>query len=64
MFNIQRYTSDKQAEWDAFIAQSKNGTFLMQRGYMDYHSDRFVDCSLMFYLKEKLYATRSIRTKD
>lgn len=56
MFNIQRYTSDKQAEWDAFIAQSKNGTFLMQRGYMDYHSDRFVDCSLMFYLKEKLYA--------
>lgn len=56
MFNIFRYTSDKQSAWDAFIAKSKNGTFLMYRGYMDYHSDRFVDCSLMFYLKEKLYA--------
>ena len=56
MFDIYRYTPEKQAEWDAFIAQSKNGTFLMFRGYMDYHSDRFTDCSLMFYLKGKLYA--------
>ncbi|MBO4674331.1 MAG: GNAT family N-acetyltransferase [Bacteroidaceae bacterium] len=56
MFTIYRYSSDKQSAWDAFIAKSKNGTFLMYRGYMDYHSDRFVDCSLMFYLKEKLYA--------
>ncbi|MBR1667675.1 MAG: GNAT family N-acetyltransferase [Bacteroidaceae bacterium] len=56
MFEIIRYTSEKQAEWDAFIAQSKNGTFLMYRGYMDYHSDRFADCSLMFYLKGQLYA--------
>lgn len=56
MFDIFRYTPDKQAEWDAFIAKSKNGTFLMYRGYMEYHSDRFTDCSLMFYLKEKLYA--------
>ena len=56
MFDIFRYTPAKQAEWDAFIAKSKNGTFLMCRGYMDYHSDRFADCSLMFYLKGKLYA--------
>ena len=56
MFDIYRYTADRQAEWDAFIAQSKNGTFLFNRAYMDYHADRFKDCSLMFYLKEKLYA--------
>lgn len=56
MFDIVRYTADRQAEWDAFINQSKNGTFLLKRGYMDYHMSRFADCSLMFYLKNQLYA--------
>ena len=49
MFEICRYTPEKQAEWDAFIAKSKNGTFLLDRHFMDYHSDRFTDCSLMVY---------------
>lgn len=56
MFDIIRYTADRQEEWDAFITHSKNGTFLFMRGYMDYHADRFMDCSLMFYFKERLYA--------
>ena len=56
MFDIYRYTADKQTEWDAYVARSKNGTFLFRRGYMEYHSDRFADCSLMFYLRGKLYA--------
>ena len=33
--------------WDEFVRLSRNGTFLHQRGYMDYHSDRFKDCSLI-----------------
>lgn len=33
--------------WDEFVKLSRNGTFLHQRGYMDYHSDRFKDCSLI-----------------
>ena len=49
MFEIVRYTPDKADEWNQFVAQSKNGTFLFDRGYMDYHSDRFRDYSLMFY---------------
>ena len=56
MFDIVRYTSDKASEWNQFVARSKNGTFLFDRGYMDYHSDRFQDYSLMFYRKGKLYA--------
>ena len=36
-----------QAQWDEFARQSRNGTFLHQRGYMDYHSDRFEDSSLI-----------------
>ena len=36
-----------QREWDEFAHQSRNATFLLQRGYMDYHSDRFSDFSLV-----------------
>lgn len=55
MFEIIRYTAEKAAEWNQFVAQSKNGTFLFDRQYMDYHSDRFEDNSLMFYLEGRLY---------
>ena len=44
------------ARWDEFIRTSRNGTFLHQRGYMDYHSDRFTDCSLMALHDGKLCA--------
>lgn len=53
---IVRYTSDRESEWDAFVRTSRNATFLHQRGYMDYHAHRFVDCSLMFYRQGKLVA--------
>ncbi|MCH5307119.1 MAG: GNAT family N-acetyltransferase [Prevotella sp.] len=56
MFEIVRYTPSKAAEWDKFVAQSKNGTFLFNRAYMDYHHDRFEDFSLMVYRKNRLYA--------
>ena len=57
MISICRYTQNKQTEWDDFVKVSKNGTFLFLRAYMDYHSDRFHDHSLMFYNeKNKLIA--------
>ncbi|MBQ6203518.1 MAG: GNAT family N-acetyltransferase [Prevotella sp.] len=56
MFEIRRYTAEKESEWNMFVARSKNGTFLFNRGYMDYHSNRFNDHSLMFYLDGRLYA--------
>lgn len=46
---IIRYSAERRTEWDNFVEGSKNGTFLFLRGYMDYHSDRFADHSLMFY---------------
>ena len=45
---IERYTPACKAEWDAFVDASKNSTFLLRRDYMDYHSDRFADHSLVF----------------
>lgn len=56
MFEIRRYTAERADEWNAFVAASKNGTFLFDRRYMDYHGDRFEDCSLMVYFKSRLYA--------
>lgn len=44
---VRPYTVDSQARWDAFVRESKNGTFLFQRAYMDYHGDRFHDHSLL-----------------
>ncbi len=56
MVDIVRYTADKKAEWDAFVEDSKNGTFLFLRDYMEYHADRFEDHSLMYYKDGRLLA--------
>lgn len=47
--SIVRYSSTKSREWDRFVEESVNGTFLLKRPYMDYHSERFTDHSLMAY---------------
>ena len=49
MITTERYTADKLEEWNGFVALAKNGTFLIDRRFMDYHSDRFADFSIMFY---------------
>ena len=47
MIEIVKYEPLMAHRWDEFARLSRNGTFLHQRGYMDYHSDRFEDCSLV-----------------
>lgn len=64
MFEIKRYTGADAAEWNAFVATSKNGTFLFDRGYMDYHADRFTDFSLMIYRDGQLYALLPANVAD
>ena len=56
MYEIVRYDPSRSAEWDRFVLQSKNGTFLFLRNYMDYHADRFTDCSLLVYKNSRLTA--------
>ena len=54
---VKRYNDLSKSEWDEFVRHSKNSHFMFYRDYMDYHSDRFVDSSLMFYdKKERLIA--------
>jgi hypothetical protein len=47
MISIRQYSPADAPLWNEFIAKSKNGTFLFDRRYMDYHSDRFADSSLI-----------------
>ncbi|MDE6717207.1 MAG: GNAT family N-acetyltransferase [Muribaculaceae bacterium] len=42
---IRRYCPEDREEWNGFVKESRNATFLFDRGYMDYHSSRFQDCS-------------------
>jgi hypothetical protein len=56
MFEIKKYNDADKEAWNAFVDQSRNATFLLNRSYMDYHSDRFHDHSLMVFHNNKLYA--------
>lgn len=64
MMTICRYTPDKAALWDEFVGRSRQGTFLFERAYMDYHQDRFADHSLMVYRKTRLFALLPANATD
>lgn len=64
MINIKRYNSELKKEWDEFVQNSKNATFLIKRDFMDYHSDRFADHSLLFYDENKLIGLLPANIKD
>jgi hypothetical protein len=48
VIEVVRYSPAHKEVWDRFVASAKNSVFLFARDYMDYHSDRFVDHSLLF----------------
>ncbi|MBA9075497.1 GNAT family N-acetyltransferase [Rufibacter quisquiliarum] len=54
--DVIKYTSAYENEWDAFVQRAKNGHFMFQRRYMEYHSSRFQDESLLFFQKNRLVA--------
>jgi len=65
MINSRRYTASDASLWDAFVRKSRNGTFLFERAYMDYHSDRFTDHSLLFVDdKERIVALLPANEKE
>lgn len=52
-WKIRRYEKSDREMWNSMVDESRNGTFLFRREYMDYHSDRFVDCSWIAYKGRK-----------
>ncbi len=54
MIEILVYEERLKKQWDTFVSESAKSTFLFHRGFIEYHSDRFKDHSLLFYSKGKL----------
>lgn len=56
MISIVRYTEAYKEQWNRFNASCKNSLFMFDRGFMDYHKDRFADHSLLFFEDGELIA--------
>ncbi len=46
---IRKYKPEDYSIWNTFVAKAKNATFLFHRDFMEYHSNRFEDFSLLFF---------------
>lgn len=64
MITIKPYLSENKAIWNEFIENSKNGIFMFNRNFMEYHSDRFIDNSLMFFDNDNLIAVLPMNIRD
>ena len=53
---VKPYSADNRDLWNGFVKSAKNGLFMFDREFMEYHADRFVDASLMFYGDDELIA--------
>ena len=56
MYSLSLYNSSLKSQWDNFINESKNGTFLFCRDFIEYHKNRFNDYSILFYKGDSLIA--------
>ena len=62
---IIKYTVNQKNNWNEFVRNSKNSHFFFLRDYMEYHSDRFEDFSLMIFDEtEKLIAILPANIKE
>ena len=52
--NVAVYKPEYKQLWDNFVFGAKNGVFLFYRDYMEYHSSRFIDHSLLFFKDGRL----------
>jgi hypothetical protein len=48
-YTVRKYQSSDYPLWNEFVANAKNATFLFHRDFMEYHSDRFEDFSLLVF---------------
>lgn len=55
-YEIKKYSVEYKDNWNEFVSNSINGTFLFNRDYMDYHADRFKDHSIIISANGKIVA--------
>ena len=56
MHTLIPYDTTRRSLWDQAVIRARNSHFMFQRGYMEYHADRFPDCSYMLMRGKKLVA--------
>lgn len=62
--SVQPYQSTDLEKWNAFIRQADNSTFLFERNFMEYHCDRFTDCSVLLYEENNLIGVFPANRKE
>lgn len=50
---VIRYSQEFAADWQQVLTTAKNGIFQFDRGFIEYHADRFVDMSAIAYMNER-----------
>ncbi len=63
-YTVRLYQENDYEDWNAFIGQAKNATFLFHRDFMEYHKDRFQDYSLIVLDGEKWVAALPANVVD
>ncbi|GIM52674.1 hypothetical protein CAPN004_17040 [Capnocytophaga cynodegmi] len=64
MIKIEKYNSSLSNKWNNFVREAKNGLFFFERDFMDYHSDRFTDHSLLIFKGDTILAILPANEKD
>lgn len=49
MYKVLKYSEKNKSQWNRFLDTAKNSSFLFDRDFMEYHSDRFIDHSVIVY---------------
>lgn len=61
---VIKYDISWRQKWNDFIDNSKNGSFLFKRDFLEYHADRFKDFSLIVIDDKKIIALLPANIKD
>ncbi|MGZ3932059.1 MAG: GNAT family N-acetyltransferase [Bacteroidia bacterium] len=64
MIEIVPYSPELKEKWNAFLKTADNGNFLFDRNFMEYHSHRFTDASVMLFEESLLVAIFPANKKD
>ncbi|MDC1004740.1 hypothetical protein OAQ34_03855 [Opitutales bacterium] len=64
LLSVKEYNQSYSLLWDEFLDRCRNSLFLFKRQYMEYHKDRFVDHSLMFFEGNRLLAVLPASIKN
>lgn len=61
---VKKYNVDLACDWERVVSNSKNGNFLFSRNYMDYHSHRYIDESILIYRNDRPLAVFPCNRND